>query len=55
MLGVVEDLLERAGLDDLARVHDEDAVGDVGDDAEVVSDQDRRQAALLVQPAQDAA
>ena len=50
VLGVVEDLVERALLDDLARVHDQHPVGDLGDDAEVVGDQDRRQAALAVEP-----
>ena len=43
VLGVVEDLVERALLDDLPGVHDEDAVGDLGDHAEVVGDQDHRE------------
>ena len=40
VLRVVEELVERALLDDPAGVHDDDAVGDVGDDAEVVGDED---------------
>ena len=40
MLRVVEDLVERPLLDDAAGVHDDDAVGDVRDHAEVVGDQD---------------
>ena len=40
MQRVVEELVERALLDDPARVHDDDPVGDVGDDAEVVGDED---------------
>ena len=40
VLRVVEELVERALLDDAAGVHDDDAVGDVGDDAEVVGDED---------------
>ena len=31
-------------------MHDQHPVGDLGDDAEVVGDQDRRQAALAVEP-----
>ena len=42
VLRVVEDLVERALLDDPPGVHHEHAVGDVGDDAEVVGDQDDR-------------
>ena len=44
VLGVVEDLVERALLDDPAGVHDGDPVGDVGHDAEVVGDQDHGRA-----------
>ncbi len=40
MLRVVEELVERSLLDDAAGVHDDHAVGDVGDDAEVVGDED---------------
>ena len=39
----------RAVLDRLARVHDEDLVGHVGDDAEVVRDHDDRRAGALLQ------
>ena len=42
VLRVVEQLVERALLDDAPGVHDEHAVGDVGDDAEVVGDEDDR-------------
>ena len=38
--------LRRARLDDAAAVHDGDLVGDVGDDAEVVGDDDDRGAEL---------
>ena len=49
VLGVVEDLLDRPLLDDLPGVHDQHAVGDLGDDAEIVGDQDHRQVAVAVQ------
>ena len=52
MARVVEDLLRRAGLDDLARVHHGHAVGDARDDAEVVRDKHRRRAELLLHVAQ---
>ena len=39
----------RPGLDDLAGVEDHDPVADLGDDGEVVGDQQQRQAALLAQ------
>ena len=40
VLRVVEELVERALLDDPAGVHHDHAIGDVGDDAEVVGDED---------------
>ena len=43
VLGVVEDLVEGPGLDHPPGVHDQHPVGDLGDDAEVVGDQDHRQ------------
>ena len=43
-----------AGLDDLAGVHDRDVVADVGDHAEVVADDDHRQAGVADQSAQQA-
>src|SRR6266566_3221983 len=49
VLGVVEDLILVALLDDPARVHDEDPIGDVGDYAQVVSDQDDRRAEVALQ------
>ena len=45
--GAREHLLDRAVLDDLARVHDEDVVGDVPRAREVVGDVEERYAALL--------
>ena len=42
--GVVEQLARRAGLDDAARVEDRDLVGDRRHHAEVVGDQDHREA-----------
>ena len=53
MLGVVEDLVESPGLDDPPPVHDQDPVGDLGHDAEVVGDQYHRQAPLGVQRLQE--
>ena len=52
MLRVVEDVVERALLDDPSRVHDDHAVGDVGHDAQVVGDQDHPGAGLVAQLAQ---
>ena len=52
VLRVVEELVERALLDHPARVHDHDAVGDVGDHREVVGDQDDPGVGLLAQLAQ---
>ena len=49
VLRVVEDLVERRILDDLAGVHDHDAVGDLGDHPEVVGDQDDGQVAVAVE------
>ena len=49
VLGLVEDLLEGADLDHPPAVHDEHPVGDLGDDAEVVGDQDRRDVLLAVE------
>ena len=49
MLGVVEDLVERPLLDDPARVHDGDAVGDVRHHAQVVGHEDYRRTRLVAQ------
>ena len=46
---VVQDGRGGAGLDDLAGVHDRDVVADVGDHAEVVADDDHRQAGVADQ------
>ena len=50
MLRVVEELPLRALLDDAAGVHDHDLVGDLGDDAEIVRDQDHRRVEVVLQP-----
>ena len=47
------DALRVAELDHLAEVHDGDAVGDVLDDAQVVRDEDVRQAKLALEPAEE--
>ena len=49
MLRIVEDALDRPGLDDPAGVHDGDLVGDLRDDAEVVGDQQHRGAGVSLQ------
>src|SRR5436189_2192182 len=48
-LRVVEELPGRSLLDDASRVHDDDLVGDVGHDAQVVRDQDDRRVELVLQ------
>ena len=40
--GLLEEVVDRRLLDDPGRVHDDDVVGDLGDDAEVVRDHDDR-------------
>ena len=52
MRGRPEDLAHRTLLDDGAAVHDGDAVGHLGDDAEIVGDEQQRQAVLGPQLAQ---
>ena len=47
--GSREDVVDRAGLDDSAAVHDRDRVDEVAHDAEVVADVDDRDVALLSQ------
>ena len=49
VLRVVEELALRPVLDDAARVHHGDVVGDVGDDAEVVRDQDHRRVEVVLE------
>ena len=49
MLGVGEDRLGLAGLDDLALEHHADPVGDALDDAEIVGDEQQRHAEALLQ------
>ena len=49
MLGPVEDLPDRAGLDDLAVVHHRHPVGDLRDHAEVVGDEQEAHAGLRLQ------
>src|SRR5215208_5185253 len=46
------DLLRRRDLDQLAQVHHADAVGDVGDDGEVVGDEEISEAELALEVAQ---
>ena len=53
MLGVGEDFEHGAVLDFLAAIHDEHVVGDFGDDAEIVRDEDDRHAAGVAQLAED--
>ena len=50
MLWLVEDFVEGGVLDDLARVHHEHPVGDLGDHAEVVGDDDDGEVALAIEP-----
>jgi hypothetical protein len=50
VLGAVVDVVERAALDYPPPLHYQHPVGDLGDHAEIMGDQDRRQAALAVQP-----
>ena len=50
--GVLEDGPHAALLDDPPGVHDDDAVGHLGDDAEVVGDEQDRRPGALLQPAQ---
>ena len=53
--GIVEHRLDRtAGLDDLTGVHHGDVVADVGDDAEVVADDDHREPGVADQSTQQA-
>ena len=44
-----EDLVDRALLGDLAGVHDDDVVGDLGDHAEIVRDHDDRGLELVLE------
>src|SRR5579859_1015742 len=46
---VVEDLVGGAGFDDVAGIHDVDAIGDARDNTQVVGDHDDRHAQLLAQ------
>ena len=46
MLRLGNELLGGAALDDLAGVHDDDVVGELGDHAEVVCDEDDRWSSL---------
>ena len=49
VLGVVVNLSRGARLDDLASVHHHHSVGHLGDDAEIVSDEDEAEAHLVLQ------
>ena len=46
VLRPVQDLVGRAELDEAALLHDGDAVGDLGDDAEIVRDEEDTRAVL---------
>ena len=48
-----EQLLRRTGLDDPPRVEDRDVVGDRAEDAEVVRDEDHREAVLTAKPIEE--
>ena len=55
-VGVTGSRPDRAGralLDDLSEVHDEDGVGDVPDDRQVVRDQEQRQIQIAGEPDQE--
>ena len=52
VLGPHQHVADGAGLDDLPRVHDRHVIADVGDDTQVVRDQDDRHAARGDEPAQ---
>src|SRR5207245_11507690 len=49
MLRVVEEVALGTELDDAPGVHDRDPVGDVGDDTEVVRDQDNRRPEVVLE------
>ena len=48
-----EDVAHRPGLDDTPAIHDRDPVRDLGDDAEIVGDQDHSGACLPLAPGQE--
>ena len=52
MLRRTQDLGNRPALDDAARIHDRDRIGDFGSNAEIVCDKDHAHAELALQPAQ---
>ena len=52
MLRIREQRVDRRFFDDAAGVHDGDAVGHLGDDAEVVGDEEQREPQPLLQVAQ---
>ncbi len=53
MPGLIEEFLDAGDFDDPAGVHDGDDVGVLGDDAEVVGDQEDRHAALALKFSQE--
>src|SRR2546429_114997 len=53
MRGRFVDLLARSRLDQPARIHDRDPVAHLGDDAEVVRDEDQREIVRALQVAQE--
>ena len=48
MLRPLKNVIESAALHDLAAIHHDDLFGDVGDDAEIVCDQQHRHAELVL-------
>ncbi len=51
MAGVAEEVLERAALDDTAVIHHDDLFGDIGNDAEIVRDDEDRHVEFALQVA----
>jgi hypothetical protein len=49
VLRLIENLINRAIFDDLAGIHDRDIIGHVGNDTEVVGDENNRKIQLLLQ------
>ena len=49
VLGIVEQLLRVGQLDDIAQIHNADAVGDIFDDRQIVRDEQVRQILLVLQ------
>ena len=50
MLRPLQDIAGRPALDDAALMHDHDPVGDLGDDAKIMGDQQHAHPALTLEP-----